>query len=106
MLARVPADALDAPAQQCLRRRRLAQFVEQVEDRAAGRDVDVQTRLDQCRAPRIAVRRRCVLGCLLPAIERRRLNIDLVARSAEPTSELQSLMRISYAVFCLTKKQT
>src|SRR3546814_6348032 len=29
----------------------------------------------------------------------------LVQRSAEPTSELQSLMRISYAVFCLTTKQ-
>src|SRR3546814_10782537 len=29
---------------------------------------------------------------------------DLVARSEEHTSELQSLMRISYAVFCLTKK--
>src|SRR3546814_4108340 len=27
-------------------------------------------------------------------------------RSAEHTSELQSLMRISYAVFCLKKKQT
>src|SRR3546814_8880975 len=26
------------------------------------------------------------------------------SRSEEPTSELQSLMRISYAVFCLTKK--
>src|SRR3546814_6137376 len=26
-------------------------------------------------------------------------------RSAEHTSDLQSLMRISYAVFCLTKKQ-
>src|SRR3546814_8406566 len=29
----------------------------------------------------------------------------LVARSEEHTSELQSLMRISYAVFCLKKKQ-
>src|SRR3546814_5483587 len=29
---------------------------------------------------------------------------DLTARSEEHTSELQSLMRISYAVFCLTKK--
>src|SRR3546814_4116932 len=29
-----------------------------------------------------------------------------VDRSEEHTSELQSLMRISYAVFCLTKKQT
>src|SRR3546814_7109631 len=27
-------------------------------------------------------------------------------RSEEPTSELQSLMRISYAVFCLKKKPT
>src|SRR3546814_4199472 len=29
-----------------------------------------------------------------------------VARSEEHTSELQSLMRISYAVFCLKKKTT
>src|SRR3546814_5008935 len=29
-----------------------------------------------------------------------------VNRSEEHTSELQSLMRISYAVFCLTKKQS
>src|SRR3546814_4448275 len=31
--------------------------------------------------------------------------IDLFARSEEHTSELQSLMRISYAVFCLKKKK-
>src|SRR3546814_6582814 len=30
--------------------------------------------------------------------------IPRVARSEEHTSELQSLMRTSYAVFCLTKK--
>src|SRR3546814_9858837 len=30
--------------------------------------------------------------------------IDLGKRSEEHTSELQSLMRISYAVFCLKKK--
>src|SRR3546814_7838315 len=29
---------------------------------------------------------------------------DRLSRSEEHTSELQSLMRISYAVFCLTKK--
>src|SRR3546814_2238914 len=29
-----------------------------------------------------------------------------ISRSEEHTSELQSLMRISYAVFCLTKKKT
>src|SRR3546814_7849865 len=31
---------------------------------------------------------------------------DLLRRSEEHTSELQSLMRISYAVFCLKKKNT
>src|SRR3546814_7346476 len=30
---------------------------------------------------------------------------DLLSRSEEHTSELQSLMRISYAVFCLKKKK-
>src|SRR3546814_3325083 len=30
--------------------------------------------------------------------------IGVILRSEEHTSELQSLMRISYAVFCLTKK--
>src|SRR3546814_3201160 len=30
----------------------------------------------------------------------------LIDRSEEHTSELQSLMRISYAVFCLKKKKT
>src|SRR3546814_17357365 len=30
---------------------------------------------------------------------------DVVERSEEHTSELQSLMRISYAVFCLKKKR-
>src|SRR3546814_18184427 len=32
------------------------------------------------------------------------VNIDVSSRSEEHTSELQSLMRISYAVFCLKKK--
>src|SRR3546814_2535680 len=36
------------------------------------------------------------------------IGVNTVAsiRSEEHTSELQSLMRISYAVFCLTKKKT
>src|SRR3546814_10718875 len=33
------------------------------------------------------------------------VNTDDVVRSEEHTSELQSLMRISYAVFCLKKKK-
>src|SRR3546814_10520419 len=32
--------------------------------------------------------------------------VDELSRSEEHTSELQSLMRISYAVFCLKKKKT
>src|SRR3546814_14202601 len=32
--------------------------------------------------------------------------LGIAARSEEHTSELQSLMRISYAVFCLKKKKT
>src|SRR3546814_3469631 len=62
-----------------------------------------------------------VAGCCNPAIGRDRLDIklrhlkpdicrddrglDLGPRSEEHTSELQSLMRISYAVFCLKKKK-
>src|SRR3546814_10372418 len=34
----------------------------------------------------------------------REAGVEHVARSEEHTSELQSLMRISYAVFCLKKK--
>src|SRR3546814_10288570 len=33
-------------------------------------------------------------------------SVERVWRSEEHTSELQSLMRISYAVFCLKKKQS
>src|SRR3546814_9330804 len=36
----------------------------------------------------------------------RKLTLQIGWRSEEHTSELQSLMRISYAVFCLTKKTT
>src|SRR3546814_2318226 len=38
-------------------------------------------------------------------IERRGLGMPFFPRSEEHTSELQSLMRISYAVFCLKKKK-
>src|SRR3546814_7479797 len=34
-----------------------------------------------------------------------RAKVDQIGRSEEHTSELQSLMRISYAVFCLKKKK-
>src|SRR3546814_1831031 len=41
----------------------------------------------------------------LPQFQELRIS-DFVIRSEEHTSELQSLMRISYAVFCLKKKNT
>src|SRR3546814_3551959 len=41
-----------------------------------------------------------------PYRHRRRWRCLLPYRSEEHTSELQSLMRISYAVFCLKKKKT
>src|SRR3546814_4671127 len=56
-----------------------------------------------CRDPRCAVRAprpRRRAGSAVPARSRR----PACARSEEHTSELQSLMRISYAVFCLKKK--
>src|SRR3546814_6769215 len=46
-----------------------------------------------------------VLGWAKEAIAERELSEKIANdRSEEHTSELQSLMRISYAVFCLTKK--
>src|SRR3546814_1897796 len=51
--------------------------------------------------------RRLTRAKMLPAAEARPIIEDMIAadaRSEEHTSELQSLMRISYAVFCLKKK--
>src|SRR3546814_10871164 len=55
--------------------------------------------------PRNRRRRRAAFGrpARLPD-DRARARLALAARSEEHTSELQSLMRISYAVFCLKKK--
>src|SRR3546814_9384316 len=44
------------------------------------------------------------IGHQMPLLRPRAPIIDAADRSEEHTSELQSLMRISYAVFCLTKK--
>src|SRR3546814_9009523 len=41
-----------------------------------------------------------------PGAERRAAGFDRQLRSEEHTSELQSLMRISYAGFCLKQKKT
>src|SRR3546814_3164498 len=50
---------------------------------------------------RCGTRGRAATGCRAGAARPHRC---LRGRSEEHTSELQSLMRISYAVFCLTKK--
>src|SRR3546814_6725087 len=53
--------------------------------------------------PDIAAMDRLMLGALGMTL---REEISAPNRSEEHTSELQSLMRISYAVFCLQKKNT
>src|SRR3546814_4237157 len=45
-------------------------------------------------------------GALDPSPQRPAVKGKGAVRSEEHTSELQSLMRISYAVFCLNKKKT
>src|SRR3546814_10365484 len=48
----------------------------------------------------------CAVPCTHRNLLIRVVPRDRAARSEEHTSELQSLMRISYAVFCLKKKNT
>src|SRR3546814_4360494 len=72
-----------------------------------GRDVDtiirdlVEISVKQSRD----VQMRRVRAQAEDAAEDRILDV-LISRSEEHTSELQSLMRISYAVFCLKKNKT
>src|SRR3546814_5918597 len=53
----------------------------------------------------VAARRRVVQPPVGVFLDRDRRAVAGLARSEEHTSELQSLMRISYAVFCLKKKK-
>src|SRR3546814_4755112 len=46
-----------------------------------------------------------ILAPILDELEVGHHDVDARIRSEEHTSELQSLMRISYAVFCLKKKK-
>src|SRR3546814_9566623 len=55
----------------------------------------------QCKGPADSVRSQA----LYAGTQRRLGQRAIKERSEEHTSELQSLMRISYAVFCLKKKQ-
>src|SRR3546814_8950134 len=64
-------------------------------------------RTDDLHAKPVAGRRRRALTKTLAAIHYEQIEMPVSGppRSEEHTSELQSLMRISYAVFCLKKKQ-
>src|SRR3546814_5160631 len=76
---------------------------------------DFKERRDRLVAPSRVVTRRCLERTVnIDAQQGADLVVDALAacrrsiplRSEEHTSELQSLMRISYAVFCLKKKKT
>src|SRR3546814_2666155 len=49
---------------------------------------------------------RIIRDLMVPILKQDRPRTETTPRSEEHTSELQSLMRISYAVFCLKKKNT
>src|SRR3546814_8378115 len=62
-------------------------------DQAALKDKAIQRQLDE------------QLAAILKGQDRAAAGSSATIRSEEHTSELQSLMRISYAVFCLKKKK-
>src|SRR3546814_10008907 len=81
--------------------------------RAAGQGLAVEAPADRSvvsfTGQHIAAARREALAVLEPAQlldgADRDVAVGAEARSEEPTSELQSLLRISYAVFCLNNKK-
>src|SRR3546814_9318895 len=94
---------------------RFRTWTETNQKKSASRHYDLMT-LDQikalpvasCAADDCALFMWCVNPMLphaLEVIDAWGFKFKTVARSEEHTSELQSLMRISYAVFCLKKKK-
>src|SRR3546814_6094908 len=77
--------------------------------RAAGDALDRRRRVVPAQPPALAAHRRAqghpvAIARLLP-FDPAGAAAAAATRSEEHTSELQSLMRISYAVFCLKKKK-
>src|SRR3546814_6664446 len=70
----------------------------------ARRDVHLDRRLEAALVPVAAGHDMGAVADVERVAGGVRAHPDVVARSEEHTSELQSLMRISYAVFCLKKK--
>src|SRR3546814_3659955 len=56
---------------------------------------------NSCCSPKMIIETKIRVGMMMA----KRRSRNRVIRSEEHTSELQSLMRISYAVFCLKKKR-
>src|SRR3546814_1537097 len=83
---------------------RLAGGLEDMSLSAAVRDTS--TMIESAPARTVAPRRRPEIRPTSPKIEPCSMGTSTpgATRSEEHTSELQSLMRISYAVFCLKKK--
>src|SRR3546814_6978113 len=77
--------------------------VDHIVGRAALRVVETVVLDGDANGPRLEIMAAAAL--FEPAVRHRHLAIDAGIRSEEHTSELQSLMRISYAVFCLKKKK-
>src|SRR3546814_4137273 len=71
-----------------------------VEERPQG-EADAESRVAMVAVRRIIARHAVIAAVRLAVIPP---VVAAVMRSEEHTSELQSLMRISYAVFCLKKK--
>src|SRR3546814_4711838 len=91
--ARLAGESVRHRLDVCLPRLSLRQGVDQ------GLRFGKQIRFRQVQIERLAARLGRVERCV-------HINLDLVVlRSEEHTSELQSLMRISYAVLCLKKKK-
>src|SRR3546814_10023271 len=71
----------------------------------AGRRISLSTRTTLCPS-RDSTIASAMLVVDLPSASTVLVTMNDRGRSEEHTSELQSLMRISYAVFCLKKKKT
>src|SRR3546814_18207514 len=74
-------------------------------DNTEGKVQEEHLVLDQARSSRFLAGTSAVFGLRPHEAVLAAVGLGLAERSEEHTSELQSLMRISYAVFCLKKKK-
>src|SRR3546814_9830767 len=80
----------------CQTRRRMADRFTQTDPPARGHAPIIMERAAHSRPPDSSIPLKMKIGDMQ--------DVAHIIRSEEHTSELQSLMRISYAVFCLKKK--